>query len=152
MDAQFTEQVQIFEPVQKAEPSHFTEQVQTEEPIQNAKPSHFTEQVQNSEPVQKAEPSHSAEQIQNTGQSVQTIFARNCEVRKIDKRAAEEFLSMYHSYGDASCRHRYGLFLKRHTGHNAGSASILPGTLVAVATFSNARKWIKGDKTILSYE
>ena len=80
------------------------------------------------------------------------IYARNCEVRKIDKRAAEEFLSMYHSYGDASCRYRYGLFLKRHTGHNAGSASILPGTLVAVATFSNARKWIKGDKTILSYE
>ena len=29
---------------------------------------------------------------------------------------------------------------------------IAPGTLVAVATFSNARKWIKGDKTIRSYE
>ena len=32
-----------------------------------------------------------------------------------------------------------------------GSAPV-PGTLVAVATFSNARKWIKGDKEIRSYE
>ena len=31
-------------------------------------------------------------------------------------------------------------------------SGIAPGTLVAVATFSNARKWIKGDKTIRSYE
>ena len=54
------------------------------------------------------------------------------------------------------------MFLKRHTGHIAkqiesattGSKSIYPapGTLVAVATFSNARKWVKGDKTIRSYE
>lgn len=80
------------------------------------------------------------------------IYARNCEVRKIDKRTAAEFLESNHSYGDASCRHRYGLYLKRHTGHNAGSASIEPGCLVAVATFSNGRKWIKGDKTIRSYE
>ena len=80
------------------------------------------------------------------------IYARNCEVRKIDKKTAAEFLAVNHSYGDASCRHRYGLYLKRHTGHNAGSASIEPGCLVAVATFSNGRKWIKGDKTIRSYE
>lgn len=80
------------------------------------------------------------------------IYARNCEVRKIDKQTAAEFLNACHSYGDAACRHRYGLFLKRHTGHNAGSVPIIPGTLVAVATFSNARKWVKGDKTIRSYE
>ena len=80
------------------------------------------------------------------------IYARNCEVRKIDKPTAAEFLSANHSYGDAKCRYRYGLYLKRHTGHNAESAEIESGTLVAVATFSNARKWIKADKTIRSYE
>ena len=80
------------------------------------------------------------------------IYARNCEVRKIDKSIAAEFLSANHSYGDAACRYRYGLFLKRHTGHNAGLSVVSPGTLVAVATFSNARKWIKGDKIIKSYE
>ena len=80
------------------------------------------------------------------------IYARNCEVRKIDKKTAADFLKENHSYGDATCRYRYGLYLKRHTGHNASSASVEPGCLVAVATFSNGRKWIKGDKTIRSYE
>ena len=95
------------------------------------------------------------------------IYARNCEIKKIDKQTAARFLDENHSYGDAKCRYRYGLYLKRHTGHNAAktdaktgaditpeqhASRILPGTLVAVATFSNARKWIKGDKTIRSYE
>ena len=80
------------------------------------------------------------------------IYARNCEVRKIDKQTAAEFLDKNHSYSDAACRYRYGLYLKRHTGHNAGSTEVIPGTLVAVATFSNARKWKKGDKEIRSYE
>lgn len=78
------------------------------------------------------------------------IYARNCVVRKIDKVTAAEFLTANHSYGDAACRHRYGLFLKRYTG--SSSASVGPGALVAVATFSNARKWQKGDKVIRSYE
>ena len=84
------------------------------------------------------------------------IYARNCEVRKIDRQTAADFLTASHSYGDASCRHRYGLFLKRHTGHIVSerkeSVRYPAGTLVAVATFSNARKWTKGDKTIRSYE
>ena len=82
------------------------------------------------------------------------IYARNCEVRKIDRAAAAEFLKANHSYGDASCRYRYGLFLKRYTGHTCDSVQERPqpGDLVAVATFSNGRKWIKGDKTIRSYE
>ena len=85
------------------------------------------------------------------------IYARNCEIRRIDKATACAFLTANHSYADAACRYRYGLYLKRHTGHNAiisGSdrQSPAPGTLVAVATFSNARKWLKGDKTIRSYE
>ena len=83
------------------------------------------------------------------------IYARNCEIRRIDKNEASEFLKINHSYSDAACRYRYGLFLKRHTGHMAdqgGSMEYQPDTLVAVATFSNARKWIKGEKTIRSYE
>lgn len=79
------------------------------------------------------------------------MFARNCEVRKIDKETAQAFLGENHSYGDAACRHRYGLYLKRYTGKK-GSGCIEPGTLVAVATFSNARKWQKGEKVIRSYE
>ena len=101
------------------------------------------------------------------------MFARNCEVRKIDKETAATFLNENHSYGDAACRYRYGLYLKRYTGKRweisplaslgrndsggavevySGSGYVTPGTLVAVATFSNARKWLKGDKTIRSYE
>ena len=81
------------------------------------------------------------------------IYARNCEVRRIDKALAKEFLEASHSYGHAACKYRYGMFLKRHTGHIAQqTTSYAPGTLVAVATFSNARKWTKGDKIIRSYE
>ena len=101
------------------------------------------------------------------------MFARNCEVRKIDKETAAAFLNENHSYGDAACRYRYGLYLKRYTGKRGeisplaslgrndsggavevycGSGYATPGTLVAVATFSNARKWQKGEKIIRSYE
>lgn len=90
------------------------------------------------------------------------MFARNCEVRKIDKETAAAFLNENHSYGDAACRYRYGLYLKRYTGkrgeisrqarNDSGDTLVQPGTLVAVATFSNARKWQKGEKTIRSYE
>ncbi|MBE6231567.1 MAG: hypothetical protein E7117_04270 [Bacteroidales bacterium] len=79
------------------------------------------------------------------------VYARNCETRKIDKKTARDFLQANHSYGNASCRHQYGLYLRRHTGHNSGKTGHI-GELIAVATFSNARKWIKGDKTIRSYE
>ena len=58
------------------------------------------------------------------------------------------FLEEHHSYGDAACRYRYGLYLRRPSRDGKFEA----GTLVAVATFSNARKWIKGEKTIRSYE
>ncbi len=68
------------------------------------------------------------------------IFARNCMVRKMEKTEAQAFLGETHSYGYATCRYRYGLFTKSS------------GALVAVATFSNARKWIKDGKEIRSYE
>ncbi len=69
-----------------------------------------------------------------------SVFARNCEVRKIEKAEAQAFLAANHSYGNAACRHRYGLINKKD------------GALIAVATFSNARKWIKDGKEIRSYE
>ncbi len=157
----FTEQVQNFEPVQNAEPSHFTEQVQNFEQVQTAKPSHFTEQVQtakpslfteqvqNFEPVQNAKPSHSAEQIQNSEQALQTIFARNCEVRKIDKPTASAFLAQHHRYGAAASRYHYGLFVSRAGKH---SSSFPIGSLVAVAQFSAPRKWQKNQREYRSYE
>jgi hypothetical protein len=82
------------------------------------------------------------------------VYARNCEVRRIDKPTAAEFLSRTHAYGDAACKYRYGMFLKRSTGHIAkeGRCGIPAGTLIAVGTFSNARKWVKEDRTIRSYE
>ena len=96
-------------------------------------------------------------------------YARNCEVRRIDKETAQRFLNDNHSYGYAACKYRYGLFLKRHTGHvareieeerflgcarndNGCARGDIVGTLIAVATFSNARKWIKDGKEIRSYE
>ena len=95
-------------------------------------------------------------------------YARNCEVRRIEKAEAQAFLNENHSYGYAACRYRYGLFLKRHTGHIAEELRSLDsarddrelrqdgngqiGKLIAVATFSNARRWIKDGKEISSYE
>jgi len=81
-------------------------------------------------------------------------YARNCEVRRIDKTEAKAFLAGNHSYGHAACRYCYGLFLKRHTGHIAEETSDFGdiGKMIAVATFSNARKWVKDGKEIRSYE
>lgn len=77
-----------------------------------------------------------------------SLYARNCRVKKIDKETAAAFLEQNHSYGDAACRYRYGLYLRRPSRCGTFEAE----TLVAVATFSNARKWQKGDKVIRSYE
>lgn len=81
-------------------------------------------------------------------------YARNCEVRRIDKAEAKAFLAVNHSYGYAACRYCYGLFLERHTGHIAEETSDIGyiGKMIAVATFSNARKWVKDGKEIRSYE
>ena len=77
-----------------------------------------------------------------------SLYARFCCVKKVDKDVAREFLMVNHSYGDAACRYRYGLYLRRPSRCGTYEAD----TLVAVATFSNARKWQKGDKVIRSYE
>lgn len=69
------------------------------------------------------------------------VFARNCEVRRIRKDIAKEFLDAYHSYGHTVCRYSYGLFLKKAAG-----------TLVAVATFSNGRLMPRNGKVYRSYQ
>ncbi|MBQ0044264.1 MAG: hypothetical protein KBT05_04500 [Bacteroidales bacterium] len=85
-----------------------------------------------------------------------SIFARNCEVRHIDKPTASAFLSSNHLYGDAACRYRYGIFVRRYSGAEMRQADAVHpypiGTLVAVAEFSSARNWQKGEALIRSYE
>jgi len=78
------------------------------------------------------------------------LFARNCSVRRIDKATAADFLSRYHRFGDAACRYRYGLFVERTTG--ATEVTFPKGSLVAVAEFSSARKWVKPEGTVRSCE
>lgn len=81
---------------------------------------------------------------------LRNIFARNCSVRRIGKPESAAFLNAYHRLGDTGCRYRYGLFVERSTG--AEEASLPAGTLVAVAGFSGARRWLKGERRISSYE
>ena len=91
-----------------------------------------------------------------------SVFARNCEVRRIDRATANAFLDRTHSYGGASCRHCYGLYVRNGA---TGNGNIKPGQSlimtsanatedypVAVAEFSNARKWTKDGREIRSYE
>lgn len=99
-----------------------------------------------------------------------TVFARNCDVRRIDRKTADAFLDANHIYGSASCRDCYGLFRRRATGASEKAAFLsessagtvhtvhavenepTAGELVAVATFSNARRWEKQGRIVSSYE
>lgn len=56
----------------------------------------------------------------------QRIFARNCEVKKIRKETAENFLNEYHLMNSTSSAYNYGLFFNEE--------------LVAAASFSKGRK------------
>lgn len=66
-----------------------------------------------------------------------SIFARKCEVAKIDTPQASAFFDRYHSYGSARSRYRYGLFYG--------------GELVAAAAFSAGRP-MQRDRVVESYE
>lgn len=66
-----------------------------------------------------------------------TVFARNCKVIKLDTPEAGAFLDLYHSYGSARSRYRYGLL----SGEE----------LVAVATFSAGRP-MQRDRIVQSFE
>ena len=127
-----------------------------------------------------------------------SVFARNCEIRRIDRELAASFLNACHLYGDCAAAYRYGLFVSRSPGVAKGVAeggavgsaegcadgcsegcvaeggamgaaegvavgaaegrqTYPVGTLVAVASFSKARRWSKKgengeQETICSYE
>lgn len=67
------------------------------------------------------------------------VFARNTEVRRIDKSASSVFFSDFHTYRDAAARYRYGIFDRQ-------------GNLVAAASFSGARVWDKPEGKVSSCE
>lgn len=75
------------------------------------------------------------------------IFARNCEVRRLERARAAGFLDRNHFLGSCTARYFYGLFTRRSTGEN--ELRFPEGTLVAVGAFSNGRRFRDGH---LSYE
>ena len=82
--------------------------------------------------------------------NLRNVFARNCRVERIGKTEASAFLDANHRLGSTGGRYFYGLFVTRSTGE---AESVLPEeTMVAVAAFSNARRWTKGDRQVSSYE
>ena len=81
---------------------------------------------------------------------LKTVYARNCEVCRIDKAAAREFMDRCHRMGFTSGRYHYALFVKRRTGES--EAGLEAGTMVAAASFSQARKWVKNGREVRSYE
>ena len=82
--------------------------------------------------------------------SLRTVYARNCEVRRIDKPAARAFIQRCHRMGFTGGRYHYALFVKRSTG--GAEAGLPAGTLVAAASFSQARRWVKNGKEVRSHE
>lgn len=78
------------------------------------------------------------------------VFARNCHVEKITRSAAAAFMDSWHSYGDATCKYRYGLFLDRPS--TGPTHSFPAGTMVAAATFSNGRFMERDGKLWRSYQ
>ena len=87
-----------------------------------------------------------------------SVFARNCEVRRIDRATANAFLDKTHSYGGALCRHCYGLYIRNGVSGQTAQGQDGNGILsiigedrpVAVAEFSNARKWSMDGREIRS--
>lgn len=73
------------------------------------------------------------------------IYARDCDVRRVTRAEAAEFLGRYHSLGLVpTARYRYGLILRRPRFKVHGDISVLPGRfkagdIVAVSTFSPPR-------------
>ena len=52
-----------------------------------------------------------------------SIYARDCEIKKISRTEADSFLERTHSYGGAKCRYCYGIFLKREREKDFGLIS-----------------------------
>lgn len=76
--------------------------------------------------------------IQSQFQLNQRVFARTCEVRKLTKPIAAEFLNAHHVMGAVGSVSQYGLFKNED--------------LLAVATFSNGRKMRRLPEHLRSFE
>lgn len=72
------------------------------------------------------EPEKMASLILSRLQLNQTVFARNCMVKRIDKKKAEDFLNRYHIMNATQSAYNLGLYYKEE--------------LVALASFSKGRK------------
>ena len=66
------------------------------------------------------------------------VYARNCELRRIDKPTAAAFLKESHDYADALCRYRYGLFLKHLTGEKQYGSAVPAAEHPTILTSSAA--------------
>jgi hypothetical protein len=66
------------------------------------------------------------------------IHGRLCEVRRITKIQADEFLQQNHLHNSPHAKHKYGLFYQHQ--------------LIAVASFSGGRPIIRDEKIYRSYE
>lgn len=84
-----------------------------------------------------------------------SLFARNCQVKRITADVARAFLEANHRFGWSRCKYCYGLFICKKGGgalDACGNDAYPIGTMIAVATFSNARRWDKDGRSITSYE
>lgn len=66
------------------------------------------------------------------------VYARQTEVRRLDKLTVDEFLLRNHLQGTTACRYKYGLFEHEQ--------------LVAVATFAGPRRMVRHGRVVQSYE
>lgn len=83
------------------------------------------------------------------------IYARDCEVDRIDRTTAKRFLDGNHRMGHTHCRRYYGVYVKRQGSAKRKGLKVEgppAGTLVAVAGFSGPRRWKAGDQVVLSAE
>ena len=87
----------------------------------------------------------------------ETIPARLTQVRRIDKPMLDKFLSVNHLQGTVAAKLKYGLFLPKRY-FRVINTNITPSfinsdeLLVAVASFSNAKKIMRGKEEFRSYE
>lgn len=88
----------------------------------------------------------------------ETIPARLTQVRRIDKPTLDKFLIINHLQGTVAAKLKYGLFLPKKYFRVIKEQKLvqksadLKEILVAVASFSNAKKIIREGQTFRSYE
>lgn len=79
-------------------------------------------------------------QLSSLAKNTETIFARNTVAKRITQPQANAFLNQHHLNGSPNARYKFGLFSKK------------TDSLVAVATFSAPRKFVRDDNIYRSFE